>query len=199
MKRWISTCALVLTTALAAGILTAQETKKDPPGQLKGYEPPARQGVEAAKAARNARTKRVDTRDAPRPTRPGARRNMPQRPGAARGMMHQQQIRALQSQLARKKQAFAEYSGELKAIRKVALGEDAKKTVEYIDKLIARKQKEFDTAVKDTEDKTKAIRARVEKQAKEQAEKYKKMRGPRPTPPKPKGPDAIKIGDRKNK
>ena len=185
MKRWISTCALVLTIALAAGILTAQEAKKAPPDGSEGYKPPVRQGVEAAKAARNARTKRADTRDAPRPTRPGARRNMPQRPGAARGMMHQQQIRALQSQLARKEQAFTEYSGELKAIREVALKEDAKKTVEYIDKLIARKQNEFDMAVKDTDDKKKVILARVEKQAKEQAEKYQKMRATRPTPPSP--------------
>lgn len=199
MKRWISTCALVLTIALAAGILTAQETKKDPAGRPKGYKPPARQSVEAAKAARNARTKRADRRDARRPARPGARRNMPQRPGAARGMMHQQQIRALQSQLARKKQAFMEYSGELKVIRKMALKEDAKKTAEYIDKLIARKQKEFDMAVKGTEDKTKEIRARVQKQAKGQAEKYQKMRGPRPIPPKPKDPDAKKTGDKKDK
>ena len=199
MKRWISTCALVLTIALAAGILTAQEAKKDPPDRPKGYRPPARQGVEAVKAARNARTKRADTRDAARPARPGVRRNRLQGPGAARGMMHQQQIRALQSQLARKKHAFTEYSGELKAIRKMALEEDAKKTVEYIDKLIARKQKEFDMAVKGTEDKTKEIRARVQKQAKDQAEKDQKMRGPRPTPPKPKGPDAKKTGDKKNK
>ena len=114
-------------------------------------------------------------------------------------MMHQQQIRALQSQLARKKLAFTGYSGELKAIRKVALKEDAKNTVAYIDKLIARKQKEFDTAVKDTDDKTKVIRARIEKEAKEQAEKSQKMRTPRPTPPKPKDPDAKKAGGKKNK
>ncbi len=114
-------------------------------------------------------------------------------------MMHQQQIRTLQSRLAGKKQAFTQYSGELKAIRKMALKEGAKKTAEYIDKLIVRKQKEFDMAVKDTDDKTKVIRARVEKQAKEQAEKYKKMRGPRPTRPKPKDPGAKKTGDKKNK
>ncbi len=81
----------------------------------------------------------------------------------------------------------------------MALKEDAKKTVEYIDKLIARKQKEFDMAVKDTDDKTKVIRAQAEKQAKEQAERNKKMRGPRRTPPKPKDPDAKKAGDKKNK
>ena len=114
-------------------------------------------------------------------------------------MMHQRQIKALQSELARKRQAFMEYSGELKAIRKMALEEDAKKTAEYIDKLIARKQKEFDMAVKNTEDRTKEIRARAEKQAKEQAERYEKMRGPRRTPPKPKDPDAKETGDEKDK
>ncbi len=114
-------------------------------------------------------------------------------------MMHQRQIRALQSQLARKRQTFMQYSGELKAIMNMAFEEDAKKTAEYIDKLIARKQKEFDMAVKDTEDRAKEIRARAEKQAKEQAERREKMRGPRPTPPKPKDPDPEETGDEKDK
>ncbi len=200
MKRWISALALLLTVALTAGILTAQETKKAPPDRSKGYKAPPQRSVDATKAARAARTKRPDTRDSQRPVRPGPRRDMPQRPGTGRPMMmQQQQIKALEAQLARKKQAFMEYSGELKAIRKIALEEDAKKTAEYIDKLIARKEKEFKMSVKDTADRTKVVRARIEKQAKAQAERYRNMRGPRPTPPKPKRPDTKETGEKKDK
>lgn len=200
MKRLISVPALLLTVALAAGILMAQETKKDPPDRPKGYKAPPQRFVDATKAARTARTKRPDTRDSRRPVRPGARRDMTRKPGMGRPMMmQQQQIKGLEAQLARKKQAFMQYSGELKAIRKIALKEDAKKTAEYIDKLIARKEKEFEMSAKDTGDRIKKVRAQIEKQAKSQAERYQKTRGPRPTPPKPKGPGIKETGEKKDK
>jgi len=184
MKKWISAPALLLTVALAAGILMAQETKKDPPDGPKGYKAPPQRSVDAPKAAR---TKRPDARDSRRPVRPGTRRDIPQRPNTGRPMMmQQQQIKGLEAQLGKKKQAFMENTGELKAIRKIALQEGAKKTVEYIDKLIARKEKEFDMSTKVTADRIKKVREQIEKQAKSQAERYKKTRGPRPTPPKPK-------------
>ena len=187
MKRLISVSALLLTVALAAGILMAQETKKDPPDGPKGYKAPPQRSVDATRAARAARTKRPDSRDSRRLVRPGTRRDIPQRPNTGRPMMmQQQQIKGLEAQLGKKKQAFMENTGELKAIRKIALQEGAKKTVEYIDKLIARKEKEFDMSTKVTADRIKKVREQIEKQAKSQAERYKKTRGPRPTPPKPK-------------
>ena len=114
-------------------------------------------------------------------------------------MMQQQQVKALEAQLARKKRAFMQYSGELKAIRKIALKENAKETVEYINKLIAHKEKEFETSEKDAADKIKEARAQIEKQTKIQAERYKKMRDPRPTPPKPKDTATKEIGEKKDK
>lgn len=197
MKRLISVPALLLTVALAAGILMAQETKKDPPDGPKGYKAPPQRSLDATKAARTARAKRPDTRNS---RRPGARQDMPRRPDMRRPMMmQQQQIKSLETQLARKKQALMEDTGELKAIRKIALQEDAKKTAEYIDKLIARKEKEFEMSVKDTGDRIKKVRAQIEKQAKSQAERSQKMRGPRPTPPKPKDPDTKETGEKKDK
>ncbi len=200
MKRLISVPALLLTVALAAGILMAQETKKDPPGRPKGYMAPSQRSVDDIKAARDARFKRPDMRGSRPPVRPGARRDMPRRPDMGRPMMMQQrQIKDLEAQLARKKRAFMEYSGELKAIRKIALKEDAKKTAEFIDKIIARKEKEFEMSVKHTADMIKEVRAQNEKQTKARAERYQKMRGPRPTPPKPKEPDTKETGEKKDK
>lgn len=199
MKRLISVPALLLAVALTAGILMAQETKKDPPDQPKGYKALPQRSAEAIKAARDARTKRPDTRDS---QRPGPRRDMLQRPDMGRPMMmRQRQIKGLETQRARKKHAFMQYSGELKAIRKIALKENAKKTVKYIDKLITRKEKEFETSVKDADDRIKKIRAQTEKQNKFQAERYQKMRGPGPTPPKPKPktPDTKETGKKKDK
>ncbi len=196
MKRLISVPALLLTVALAAGILMAQGTKKDPPDRTKGYKTPPQRSVDAMEAARAKRAKRSGTRDARRPVRPRA----PQRPDMGGPMMMQrQQIKALEAQLARKKRVFMEYSSQLKAIRKIALEEDAKKTAEYIDKLLADKEKEFEMSVKNTADKVREVRVRIEKQAKAQAERYQKKRGPRPAPPKPKNRDTKKTGDKKDK
>ena len=195
MKRLIGVPALLLTVALAAGILMAQETKKDPPDGPKGYKAPPKRSLDATRAARTGRTKRPDSRDSRRPVRPGTRRDMPRRPNTGRPMMvQQQQIKGLEAQSAKKKQAFMEYSGELKAIRKIAVQEGAKKTVEHIDKLIARKEKDFEASAKVTTDRIKKVRAQIEKQAKSQAERLKKMRESRPTPPKPKD-----TGEKKDK
>lgn len=200
MKRLISVSALLLTVAFTAGILMAQETKTDPPDGPKGYKSPLRRSLDTTRAVRTARTKRPNSRNSQRPVRPGTKRAMPQRPNTTRPMMmQQQQIKGLQVQLARKRQAFMEYSGELKAIRKIALQEDAKKTVEHIDKLIASKEKEFEKSTKGTADRIKKVRAQIEKQTKDQAERNKKKRSPRPAPPKPKDTDTKDTGEKKDK
>ena len=199
MKRLISVSALLLTVALAAGILMAQETKKDPPDGPKGYIAPPQRSIDATRAARDARFKRPDMRDSRRPVRPGARRDMPRRPDMRRPMTMQQQIQDLKTQLAKKKQAFRQNSGELKALRKIALQEDAKKTVESIDQLIARKEKRFKWSAKDITNRIKKVQTQIEKQPKSQAERNQKMRGQRPTPPKPKDTDTKETGEKKDK
>ncbi|RKY09449.1 MAG: hypothetical protein DRP66_02255, partial [Planctomycetota bacterium] len=162
----------------------AKETKKDPLGGPKGDKTPPQRSIDAAKPARDARIIGPDMLDPRGPVRPGAGRGMPHMSRPM--MMQQRRIKGLEAQLDRKKRAFMQYSGELKAIRKLALKEDAKKTVEYINKLIARKEKAFEMSTKDTADRIKEARAQIEKQAKTKAERYRKMRDPRPTPPKPK-------------
>ena len=152
MKKLTKTGLALVIIVFFASLAPAQETKK-------GQDRPAR----------DARTKRPDMRDARRPADRDVRRRPATtvRPGAARGMMHQQQIRSLQTQIDRKKQQFERYAGELKAIKKIALQEDATKTAAYIDNLLAKKEKQMASELKVSEDKIKSIHAQIEKQAKQ--------------------------------
>jgi len=199
MNRWISTCGLILTTALAAGMLGAQETKKDPSSQAKRFKAPVKQAVDAARTGRTVRPKRADARDARRPSLPSTGSNRPQRPDMSRDVLRRRQTMVLEGQLARMRQDYLKYSGELRAIRKIALEENAGKTVEYIDKLIARRKQDFETAAKRINDKIKEINARAGKQVGAGTDKLQKTRRPRPMPPKPKVTETKKTPDKKVK
>lgn len=161
MKKLTKSGLALLIIVFFASLAPAQETKKD-----------------KDRPARVARPKRQDIREVDR----GADRNVRRRPAtnlrpdAVRGMMHQQQLKSLQTQIDRKKQQFQRYAGELKAIKKIAVGEGATKTAAYIDKLLEKKEKQMATELKGPEDRIKNIQAQIEKQAKQRQEQLKKAR-----------------------
>ena len=175
MKKLTKSGLALLIIVFFASLAPAQERKKDKDRLLKAL--PTR-SVDRDRPARDARPKRQDVRDVRRPADRDVRRRPATnlRPDAARGMMHQQQIKSLQTQIERRKQQFQRNAGELKAIKKIALQEGATKTAAYIDKLLEKKEKQMATELKGPEDRIKNIQAQIEKQAKQRQEQLKKAR-----------------------
>jgi hypothetical protein len=163
MKRSIG---VALMLACTAGILWAQQTvKKDGPDPKAAVEKKTERPVDP----RDARQKPIDTR-----LLESAPKGMP--PEMLRPPMQQQQLMMMQEQMASKRRDFELYSAELKAIRKVALQEKAKKTVEHIDKLLERKEKEFATENKTSEDRVKQMQEQADRAAKERSMRLEKQR-----------------------
>jgi len=181
MKRVIGMCAMAAAVLLATSLLWGQEAAKVEGAKSKAAAPGAKSVAEQAVDPRAARPKRPDTRElrevGPASTAPRA---MP--PELNRSMMQQQQLKVMQDQIARKRQDFDVYAAELKAIRKMALEEKAKKTAEYIDKLLERKEKELAAEVKVSEDRLKQVQEQMEKLAKERAQRLERTRRAQPDP-----------------
>ena len=70
------------------------------------------------------------------PGMPGVPRGREGRPRMNREMMQKQQLEAIDKQIAGKRKIHEEFVGELKAIKKVALEEKAKRTAEKLQQLI---------------------------------------------------------------
>jgi len=181
MKRVISVCAMAVVLSLAAGLLWAQEAAKVEDAESKVTAPGAKTATEQAADPRTSRPKRTDMRELrePGPVRT-APRAMP--PELNRGMMQQQQLKVMQDQIAKKRQDFEQYAAELKAIRKMALEEKAKKTADYIDKLLERKEGELAAEVKVSEDRFKQVQEQMEKQAQERAKRLERAGAPQRDP-----------------
>lgn len=181
MKSIISVCAMAVVLSLAAGLLWAQEAAKVEGAEGKVTAPGVKTAAEQAADPRTFRPKRTDMRELrePGPART-APRSMP--PELNRGMMQQQQLKVMQDQIAKKRQDFEQYAAELKAIRKMALEEKAKKTADYIDKLLERKEGELAAEVKVSEDRLKQVQEQMENLAKERSQRLERARRGQPDP-----------------
>lgn len=166
MKRVIKLSVVVIAIISLAGLVFAQE-KTDAA---------KKRTQEQMQKARELRSKSAGTRSfrGSGAREPRTRQGASVRPEMARGMMHQQQMRSLQGQLARKKQALKLQKAELEIIKKMAISENATKTAGLIDKMIANKDAEFADETKKAQEKIKGIKEQIEKQAKERSKMGKR-------------------------
>jgi len=159
MKRMIGTITLL---AFMAGSLYAQQAEKKEASEVKGT---TEAKVERPAEGRAVRPKPAD----PRPQEMGAGRGVPPRGMPPEAMRTPNYVTLIQDQFAARQRAFDAQTAELKAIRDVAQQEKAKKTVDYINKLLEKKEKEFADEKKASEDRIKQMQEQVDRIAKDRA------------------------------
>lgn len=164
MKRVIALSVALIAIISLSAMVFAQETKDDTRKRAQEQMQKVRQARPKSASIRSFRGSRV----------PGSRSGAPVRPQRSQGMIHQQQIKSLQGQILRKKQALQQQKAELDAIKQIATSEGATKTVAYIDKLIAQKTAELVAETQKVEDKMKAIKDQIKKQIKQRSDKQKR-------------------------
>jgi hypothetical protein len=93
----------------------------------------------------------------------------------ARGMMHREQLRGLDRQIEEKRGGHERFVGELKAIKKLALEEKAKKTANRIQELIDKSTGRFNEDIRKLEQRRDNIVEQVEKQAQQRAKHKERL------------------------
>ncbi|MBE0535250.1 MAG: hypothetical protein IH624_06225 [Phycisphaerae bacterium] len=187
MKRMIGVFALASTVALAAGVLWAQEAKVNDAAKVTA-------GKTAGEQTAPPRTERAKPADTRQIRQPAPTRGMPGTPPQANpSTMQQQQLRMMQEQTTNKQRQFELYAAELKAIRKVAQDEKAKKTVAYIDKILERKEAELAAELKASEERMKQAREQMEKMTQERMQRLERQRNPELAVPEGKLPPTEKA------
>ena len=93
----------------------------------------------------------------------------------ARGMMHEQQLKAVQKQIDQQRKIHEELVGELEAIKKLAAEEGASKTSERLGRLILKRNNKFAESVKKFEEKREKIREQIKKQEQNRETRRKRL------------------------
>ncbi len=169
MRKAVTLTVAVSMLAITVGALLAQDNANTERPQTR---------ITADKAASQAADPRLERQKAP-DTRQILQPQFPAGVGPqqiTRTPVQQQQIRAMQEQMARKRSDFELYAAELKAIRKMALDEKAKKTAAYVDKILERKEAELAAQLKLDEQRIKQVQEQMEKAAAERARRLDRQR-----------------------
>jgi hypothetical protein len=98
-----------------------------------------------------------------------------ERDGMARGLMHAEQLRKLDEQIEDKRGRHNKFTGELKAIKELALEEKAEKTAGRIQDLIDKSTGQFDEEVRKLEENRDRIRELAEKQGQERSKRRERL------------------------
>lgn len=159
MKRHALYGLAILMVVFIVGVVTAQEKKDTAKGAAA-----AGKRVVREKISDDARVMRPDPRRVP----PKNAQNTatPARPEATRAIILQRQLQSLKAQIDQRKQTFQTYAVELMEIKKLATAEGAKKTIAYVDKVLADRQKQTDTEIESFQERIKQLEDQSSKQPK---------------------------------
>jgi len=172
MKRCIVSIVILLVVALAARAVPAEKEKGKGKGKGKGKAQDVilvqpEEGKATEDLGRRARLSGEEMR--------AERRRG--RDEFARGIMHREQLRKLDEQIDQRRGEHERFVGELKAIKKLALEEKAKKTANRLQELIDKSTGRFNEDIRKLEQKRDRTREQMEKQAEQHMRRRERLMG----------------------